>query len=102
MQIGNITITEATERIFIDNQYGEKYQGVLLIRGENVVLLGEYNEETQQHGISYPTLEKIPMNEILRKQRQILDERKRIIKTKRELNREFGLLEADIMAEFDL
>lgn len=74
----------------------------MLIRGENIVLMGEYNDESQKLGVSYPMLQKIPIKELSVKQRLLIEERKRVTKAKKDLNREFGLLEADIMAEFDL
>jgi small nuclear ribonucleoprotein (snRNP)-like protein len=37
----NIVLEDCIERIYIDNKYGEKKVGLYVVRGENVVLLGE-------------------------------------------------------------
>lgn len=34
-------MTDVYERYYVDLEYGEEYRGVYLIRGENVVLVGE-------------------------------------------------------------
>lgn len=38
---GNLLLTDVYERYYVDLEYGEEYRGVYLIRGENVVLVGE-------------------------------------------------------------
>ncbi|PRD33112.1 UNVERIFIED_CONTAM: Lsm1 [Trichonephila clavipes] len=40
-QFGNLLLYESFERIYINDEYGDIPQGVLIIRGENVSLLGE-------------------------------------------------------------
>jgi hypothetical protein len=37
----NIVLENTVERIYVGNQYGEQHRGLFLVRGENVVLLGE-------------------------------------------------------------
>jgi U6 snRNA-associated Sm-like protein LSm1 len=37
----NIVLEGTVERIFIDDRYGERNVGLYLVRGENVVLIGE-------------------------------------------------------------
>jgi len=37
----NIVLEKTVERIFVGNKYAEKSLGIFVIRGENVVLLGE-------------------------------------------------------------
>lgn len=44
--LANIVLEETKERIFFEEEYGEKSRGVFLIRGENVVLLGEVVKES--------------------------------------------------------
>ena len=39
--VGNLLLTDVYERYYVDLEYGEEYRGVYLIRGENVVLVGE-------------------------------------------------------------
>eukprot|EP01117_Protostelium_nocturnum_P015899 TRINITY_DN619_c0_g3_i2.p1 TRINITY_DN619_c0_g3~~TRINITY_DN619_c0_g3_i2.p1 ORF type:complete len:143 (-),score=58.21 TRINITY_DN619_c0_g3_i2:209-637(-) len=49
-QFANIVLEDTKERIYIEDQksYGERSVGIRLIRGENVVLLGEIDEERDE------------------------------------------------------
>jgi len=40
-QYANLVLQDAIERIFVNDIYGDIYAGIYVIRGENVVLLGE-------------------------------------------------------------
>ena len=40
-QFANLVLQDTVERIYVDQSYGDIERGVFLIRGENVVLLGE-------------------------------------------------------------
>lgn len=40
-QYANLVLQETTERIYVDQVYGDIPRGVFIVRGENVVLLGE-------------------------------------------------------------
>lgn len=41
VHVANLVLEETIERIYSKNHYADKYVGLYLIRGENVVLLGE-------------------------------------------------------------
>ena len=41
LSVANLVLQDAIERIFVGDIYGDIYAGVYVIRGENVVLLGE-------------------------------------------------------------
>ncbi|GFR33130.1 u6 snRNA-associated Sm-like protein LSm1 [Trichonephila clavata] len=43
-QFANLLLYESFERMYINKEYGDIPQGVLMIRGENVSLLGEMKE----------------------------------------------------------
>lgn len=43
-QFANLVIEDAVERIIVGDQYGEVPLGLHVVRGENVVLLGEIDE----------------------------------------------------------
>jgi len=56
-QYANLVLQDATERIFVGDIYGDIYAGIYVIRGENVVLLGEIDldkedEELPQRCVS--------------------------------------------------
>lgn len=40
-QFANLVLHKAIERIHVKNEYGDMERGIFIIRGENVVLLGE-------------------------------------------------------------
>lgn len=37
----NLVLQDTIERVFVDDSYGDIPRGIFLVRGENVVLLGE-------------------------------------------------------------
>jgi len=58
-QFANLVLHETLERIHVDNFYGDIPRGVFLIRGENVVLAGEVDEDKPN------PLTKVSLEEIL-------------------------------------
>ena len=40
-QFANLVLQDTVERIFLGNRYGDIPKGLYIVRGENVVLLGE-------------------------------------------------------------
>eukprot|EP00049_Salpingoeca_infusionum_P004992 m.86864 g.86864 ORF g.86864 m.86864 type:complete len:125 (+) comp12817_c0_seq4:167-541(+) len=44
-EFGNIVLHNAVERITIDRQYGEQDRGIVLVRGDNISMLGELVRE---------------------------------------------------------
>lgn len=46
-QFANLVLQRTIERIHVGNEYGDIPRGVFIIRGENVVLLGEIVGETR-------------------------------------------------------
>jgi len=60
-QFANLVLEDTVERIYHGNAFAESWHGLFLIRGENVVLLGEIDldleDEIPQRQVDYPTLE---------------------------------------------
>lgn len=46
-QFANLVLHRTIERIHVGNEYGDIPRGVFIIRGENVVLLGEIGRFTK-------------------------------------------------------
>jgi len=46
-QFANMVFEDVIERIFVDNKYCEKKLGTFIIRGENIVILGEIDTELE-------------------------------------------------------
>ncbi|XP_055549976.1 U6 snRNA-associated Sm-like protein LSm1 [Wyeomyia smithii] len=65
-QFANLVLHRTIERIHVGNEYGDIQRGVFIIRGENVVLLGEIDREKEN---SLP-LKAISVDDILDAQRR--------------------------------
>ncbi|KAM7344447.1 U6 snRNA-associated Sm-like protein LSm1 [Cochliomyia hominivorax] len=70
-QFANLVLHRTIERIHVGNEYGDIPRGVFIIRGENVVLLGEIDREKE----SKLPLEEISVDEILDAQRREQEQR---------------------------
>eukprot|EP00163_Fabomonas_tropica_P001050 TRINITY_DN1079_c0_g1_i2.p1 TRINITY_DN1079_c0_g1~~TRINITY_DN1079_c0_g1_i2.p1 ORF type:complete len:126 (+),score=24.45 TRINITY_DN1079_c0_g1_i2:270-647(+) len=65
-QFANLVVEGTVERIYVGNQYGDVPLGVYLIRGENVVMMGQVDEALLDH----ESLEKVDANEVLTLQKE--------------------------------
>jgi len=62
-QFANIVLENTVERIYLGNSFGERKIGVFLIRGENVMLLGNINDEKEEK-MENETLKKVDFDTI--------------------------------------
>ncbi|XP_065056721.1 U6 snRNA-associated Sm-like protein LSm1 [Rhopilema esculentum] len=46
-QFSNLLLQETIERIHVGKEYGDIHRGIYLVRGENIVLLGEIDDEKE-------------------------------------------------------
>ncbi|KAJ2780291.1 hypothetical protein H4R18_003527 [Coemansia javaensis] len=65
-QFANLVLQDSLERVYVGDAYGDLERGVFIIRGENVVLLGEIDEEAED---ALP-LRQLPFQDILEMQRE--------------------------------
>ncbi|KAH8549295.1 LSM1 protein [Umbelopsis sp. PMI_123] len=77
-QFANLVLQDTIERIFVGNCYGDIPRGIFLIRGENVVLLGEIDPEREE----YTNLQQVPVEDILVAQREELESKQKREKIK--------------------
>lgn len=63
-QFANLMLHQTIERIHVGQLYGDIPRGIFIVRGENVVLLGEVDESD-----SSSTLTQVSIDEILEAQR---------------------------------
>jgi len=63
-QFANLVLHHCIERIHVGDAYGDIPRGVFVVRGENVVLLGEIEENEE----AKKKLREVSLNEILEKQ----------------------------------
>ncbi|KAI8979927.1 hypothetical protein BDB01DRAFT_699131, partial [Pilobolus umbonatus] len=75
-QFANLVLQDTIERIYVGNCYGDIPRGVFLIRGENVVLLGEIDLDKEEQ----INLRQVPVEEILVAQREELEIKERLEK----------------------
>eukprot|EP01111_Echinosteliopsis_oligospora_P004754 TRINITY_DN1782_c0_g1_i1.p1 TRINITY_DN1782_c0_g1~~TRINITY_DN1782_c0_g1_i1.p1 ORF type:complete len:134 (+),score=42.02 TRINITY_DN1782_c0_g1_i1:58-459(+) len=94
-QFANVVLEHTVERIYVGNQYGELYRGLFIVRGENVVLLGEVDESKMQgrlQKIDYAEIEK--KSKIEREEKEAHDKIRRKAMTERGLSLD-NLMSAD-------
>ena len=49
-QFGNLVLSHTVERLIVDKLYADKSVGTFILRGENIVLLGEIDAEKEAAG----------------------------------------------------
>ncbi|XP_014666694.1 PREDICTED: U6 snRNA-associated Sm-like protein LSm1 [Priapulus caudatus] len=64
-QFANLVLHRTIERIHVGHEYGDIPRGIFIVRGENVVLLGEVDSEMK----ASVQLKKVSIDEILEAQR---------------------------------
>ncbi|XP_064631295.1 U6 snRNA-associated Sm-like protein LSm1 [Lineus longissimus] len=68
-QFANLVLQGTIERIHVGKKYGDIPRGIFVVRGENVVLLGEIDLDKEKEKTQ---LDEVPIDEILELQRQEL------------------------------
>ncbi|KAL6262060.1 U6 snRNA-associated Sm-like protein LSm1 [Pogonomyrmex barbatus] len=83
-QFANIVLQSTIERIHVGQEYGDIPRGIFIVRGENVVLLGEIDIEKEK----VLPLKKVTVDEILdaqrREQESKQEQKKRVNKALKE------------------
>ena len=100
-QYANLLLQDAIERIHVGQKYGDIHRGVFLIRGENVVLLGEFDRAADEKS----NLVKVSVDEILDAQRseQIAKDQheKAIVKARLQLGMHVNLSDSYVGSKDD-
>lgn len=60
-QFANLVLHKTVERVYVGNKYGDIPRGIFIIRGENVLLMGEVDPF---HELTQPLVQ-VPVEEIL-------------------------------------
>ncbi|XP_017888252.1 U6 snRNA-associated Sm-like protein LSm1 isoform X1 [Ceratina calcarata] len=77
-QFANIVLHRTIERIHVGKEYGDIPRGIFIVRGENVVLLGEIDRDKEK---DLPLTE-VSVDDILdaqRREQELKQDRKRLI-----------------------
>ncbi|KAL3863278.1 hypothetical protein ACJMK2_005043 [Sinanodonta woodiana] len=86
-QFANLVLHRTIERIHVGKKYGDIPRGIFIVRGENVVLLGEIDLENEGN----TNLEEVPIDEILEMQRDEQQEKQQQEEKKKKALMERGL-----------
>ncbi|TNN13742.1 U6 snRNA-associated Sm-like protein isoform 3 [Schistosoma japonicum] len=78
---GNVVLHNAVERIHVENKFCDVPQGILLIRGENIIIIGDLNPEVNID----EKLERVSEKEIYKLQQEQTAARKELAKKRAEL-----------------
>ena len=85
-QFANLVLHRCIERIHVGNKYGDIPRGVFVVRGENVVLLGEVDEDNKDN-----KLVEVSLEEILEAQSQQQAQKEEQEKIRQKIFKERGL-----------
>ncbi|KAF9335224.1 SM-like, degradation of cytoplasmic mRNAs and positively regulates transcription initiation [Podila epicladia] len=85
-QFANLVLQDTIERIYVGDAYGDIPRGIFIIRGENVVLLGEIDLDKEDES----PLREVPVEEILQVQREEMEARVKRDKVKNKFLSEQG------------
>uniref|UniRef100_A0A8V0Z4P2 U6 snRNA-associated Sm-like protein LSm1 n=3 Tax=Galliformes TaxID=8976 RepID=A0A8V0Z4P2_CHICK len=97
-QFANLVLHQTVERIHVGKKYGDIPRGIFVVRGENVVLLGEIDLEKESDTL----LQQVSIEEILEEQRVELQAKQESEKLKVQALKERGLAvpRADTLDEY--
>ncbi|XP_044739234.1 U6 snRNA-associated Sm-like protein LSm1 [Chrysoperla carnea] len=93
-QFANLVLHKTIERIHVGREYGDIPRGVFIVRGENVVLLGEIDPEKEEN---QPLIE-VSVDDILDAQRREQESKQDQQKLMQKALKERGL---NLMAELN-
>ncbi|KAG5463237.1 MAG: hypothetical protein BJ554DRAFT_817 [Olpidium bornovanus] len=85
-QFANLVLQDTIERVYVGDAYGDIARGVLVVRGENVVLLGEIDLDREEE----LPLRRVPVETILAAQQAEIESRQRREKAKARVLHERG------------
>ncbi|CAF1323585.1 unnamed protein product [Rotaria sordida] len=88
-QFGNLVLHQAFERICIGRQYADIPRGLFVIRGENVLFIGELDFHQP---LRVPLIE-VTIEEILKLQKEDIEKKEHIEKLRQKAMIEHGLID---------
>lgn len=74
-QFSNLVFEHAVERIIVGKKFADAPLGLYIIRGENIVLMGQIDNRKEEK-LTQETLTEVPLDEILAAKREADDEQK--------------------------
>ncbi|KAL8567968.1 SM-like, degradation of cytoplasmic mRNAs and positively regulates transcription initiation [Nucella lapillus] len=95
-QFANLVLHRTIERIHVGKKYGDIPRGIFIVRGENVVLLGEVDTDNEKN----LPLEEVSIDTILDLQREMQIAKEQEEERKRKALQERGMHFADHAEDF--
>ncbi|KAK4635310.1 U6 snRNA-associated Sm-like protein LSm1 [Fulvia fulva] len=89
-QFGNLVLQDTVERLFVQNFYADIERGLFLVRGENVLLLGEIDLDKDDY--VPPPFELAPVEKVFALKKQEDQDRKKSDKSKQKKLAELGFV----------
>eukprot|EP00093_Oithona_nana_P008433 08433.XXX_455977_456605_1 [CDS] Oithona nana genome sequencing. len=86
-QFANLVLHKTIERIHVGNEYGDIPRGIFVVRGENVVLLGEIDDDKEAN----MPLKEVGLEEILEAQSRQQAEKEEQDRLRSKIFKERGL-----------
>eukprot|EP00013_Stygamoeba_regulata_P005421 CAMPEP_0177634972 /NCGR_PEP_ID=MMETSP0447-20121125/3652_1 /TAXON_ID=0 /ORGANISM="Stygamoeba regulata, Strain BSH-02190019" /LENGTH=132 /DNA_ID=CAMNT_0019136727 /DNA_START=214 /DNA_END=612 /DNA_ORIENTATION=+ len=86
-QFANVVLENTIERIVVGSAYGDIPLGWFIIRGENIVLMGELDEDKERASV----LQQVSVEEITERQMREQSEREEQDRVRRKLLQDRGL-----------
>lgn len=99
-QFANLVLHRTIERIHVGRKYGDIPRGVFIVRGENVVLLGEIDEKRFTAEAEGVRLELVSIEEILDLQREEVLKKEQEDKAKMKAMKDRGISSDPIQEDF--
>ena len=69
-QFANMVLEDTVERIVVEKNFGDFLLGLYMVRGENVVLMGEIDDELEQQMEQRELLKRVSLPQILQEQKE--------------------------------
>lgn len=69
-QFANMVLEDTVERIVVEQNFGDYPLGLYMVRGENVVLMGEVDETLENELETKKILNRVSLPEILQQQKE--------------------------------
>ena len=69
-QFANMVLEDTVERIVVEKNFGDFPLGLYMVRGENVVLMGEIDEALEQQMEQSQSLNRVSLPQILQEQKE--------------------------------
>ena len=86
-QYGNLILENTVERIYVPEKYGDISRGIVLLKGDTIIMIGEIDEQLEAE----TKLVKAPVDEVVKLQKEIIEEKRNTRKALKKALRDRGI-----------